>query len=377
MYKLKISEYPSIQDAFNAIPAGVTSLNLSHNDLGTQSGPDLKTVLLGIPAGVTSLNLSNNLLTIKSEDDLAAALSVIPGSVTCLNLSNNYLGRLSGADLATVLAGIPESVKSLDLYMNRLNEMSGADLKTALSGIPKSVTSLGLGDNHLDEISGADLKTVLSGIPAGVTSLDFRYNHLGLISEAISVTLLDSIPNTVKEVRVAQDLAYKSKPYLKKAFSGLHRNGITISFKGALIFTPGNREANDALLQKLRSAAAGRSLCLTNTGESDFSRGLSTLVGIGKKTVKGQIFPDDMVKYIASFLVLAHRKQDLDKLFSSDVMAQVMVRKTKNTNQEACIINSTDLSEVRLSNSIFPRLQTIFKKMPKHISKVVRPFCKQ
>ena len=144
-----------------------------------------------------------------------------------------------------------------------------------------------------------------------------------------------------------------------------------ISFKGERIFTPGDRVSNDALLQKLRSAAAGRSLCLTNTGESDLLRGLSTLVGIVKKQVKGQIFPDDMVKYIASFLVLAHQKQDLERLFSSDVMKNVMARKSTNNNQMPQISSTEDLSGEGLSHLNPLALKSRFLEIFSHTSKII------
>ena len=97
--------------------------------------------------------------------------------------------------------------------------------------------------------------------------------------------LLASIPNTVKAVRLADNhLTSRSGAYLKEVFLSLPK-GTMISFKGERIFTPGNHEANDALLQKLRSAAAGRSLCLTNTGESDLVRALSALVGLSQQVV--------------------------------------------------------------------------------------------
>ena len=79
MYRLKISEYPSIQDAFNAIPAGVTRLDLGRDELGL-SGANLLTVLTGIPGSVTILDLSYNDLFFLSGDDLKTALSGIPNS---------------------------------------------------------------------------------------------------------------------------------------------------------------------------------------------------------------------------------------------------------------------------------------------------------
>ena len=438
---LKISEYSSIQDAINAIPAGVmnldlgwnnlgnlsgaelaaafasipvsvTSLCLVENDLGQRSGAELAVVFARIPESVTSLYLNGNILGQRSGAELAAAFSSIRGSVTHLDLSWNDLGRLSGADLVAAFASIPMSVTHLYLRSNNLGRLSGAELAAVFASIPAGVTHLdlchndlwymsgvGLADafssirgsvtdldltgNQLGRVSGADLEALFASIPGSVTHLDLSDNNLGERSGADLAKLLASIPNTVKEVRLADNyLTSKPEAYLKEAFSGLPKETV-ISFKGKKIFTPGNREANDALLKKLGKAAAGRSLCFTNTGESDLVRGMSTLVGLSQQVVPIGLnnraldytiytrMPLNVIHHIASFLVSPGQSQDLSTLLESSIMARVMDRETDNSNQKACIVNTLDLIKEGLRRLTVPQLQAFFEEMPRHIRKVI------
>ena len=393
-----------LKTAISGIPRLVTHLDLSSNILGNLSGAALEAVFASIPRSVTHLDLGGNKLVQRSGAELAVAFARIPDSVTHLNLTDNDLGSKSGAELVAAFAKIPESVTSLDLELNKLDDLSGAELAAALSGIPRSVTRLDLGWNSLGPKSRAELAAIFASIPAGVTDLNLRNNNLGERSGAYlaaaftwiprSVTdlflcnndlyrlagddlakLLAFIPNTVKEVSLADNyLTSKPEAYLKEAFSGLPK-GTMISFKGERIFTPGNREANDALLKKLRSAAAGRNLCLINTGESDFWRGLSTLVGLSKQVVPTGAgitdIPIEMIHYIASFLVSPVQVQELTTLLKSNIMARVMGRESENSNQKACIVNTLDLSEAGLSRLTVPQLQAIFADMSWHIRKVI------
>ena len=115
----------------------------------------------------------------------------------------------------------------------------------------------------------SSIQDAFNAIPAGVMNLSLRGNDLGELSGADLAKLLAFITNTVKEARLADNhLTSKSEADLKEAFSGLPK-GTVISFEGEEIFTPGDRDANDALLKKLDKAADGRGLCFTNTGESD------------------------------------------------------------------------------------------------------------
>ena len=336
----------------SGIPMSVSRLDLSYNFLNRMLVDNLVSALSAIPAGVKSLYLGYNNLNKFSGMNLSDVLRGISGSVTHLDLSHNHLDFLSGADLGAAFASIPISVTYLNLRNNNLGNLSGDDLKTALSGIPAGVTHLDLSSNDLEQRSSAELAAALARIPQSVRSLDLADNDLGKRSEAELATLLAYIPNTLKEVRLA-GLASKSEAYLKEAFSGLHRNGITISFEGERIFTPGDREANDALLKKLRSVADGRSLCFTNTGESDLWRGMSTLLGLSQQFVITGTgitdIPPDVIDHIASFLVSQGQAKDLTALLNSDIITKIMGRESENTNREACIINTIDLSEVGLS----------------------------
>ncbi|HAU1184346.1 TPA: hypothetical protein JBI17_16685 [Legionella pneumophila] len=95
------------------------------------------------------MSLSWNGLNSKSDAELAQAFAAIPASVTSLDLSWNGLNRIN----SSWLAAIPVSVTSLDLRANLLGLKSYIELTHVFSSIPNHVVSLNLYLNYLQRLS--------------------------------------------------------------------------------------------------------------------------------------------------------------------------------------------------------------------------------
>lgn len=78
----------------------------------------LEQALLSIPDGVTILDLSTNLLDLKRYSDLLDIAEAIPASVTSLDLSHNQMG------LTKVYFAVPKHVTSLNLCFNPLHQIA-------------------------------------------------------------------------------------------------------------------------------------------------------------------------------------------------------------------------------------------------------------
>ncbi|HAU1153028.1 TPA: hypothetical protein JBI12_13975 [Legionella pneumophila] len=151
-YELILTRTSNLIQEFISIPHGVTSLDLSLNELGSISNAELIQAFTTIPDSVISLDLGNNHLCDKSGAELAQLLAAIPTSVTSLKLYCNYLGNNRGVELAQAFAAIPENVTSLDLSMNYFDLESSADLSQIFTSIPPHVVSLNLSFNSLHEV---------------------------------------------------------------------------------------------------------------------------------------------------------------------------------------------------------------------------------
>ncbi|HAT1659320.1 hypothetical protein ACVSNX_09135 [Legionella pneumophila] len=194
-YKLILPAGSNLVQEFTSIPHGVTSLDLSWNNLDSISTIELMQAFANIPVSITSLNLSGNYLGFKSNDELVQILATIPANVTSLNLSGNYLGNQNGAELARLLATIPISVTALDLSWNDLSSKSSSELAQAFAAIPTNLTSLDLSWNALYRNPG--LTRVSAAILAGMTSLNLSWNFIGLKSCAEIAHVFSCIPNHV------------------------------------------------------------------------------------------------------------------------------------------------------------------------------------
>ena len=126
--------------AFAAIPSTVTTLNLTYNGLGINTGAELTVAFAGIPAGVTTLNLSSNDFWRRTGAELQQAFAAIHTGVTTLDLSHNYLEKKTGAELAQAFDGIPSSVITLDLSGNKLDKLSMENMIQVNSSLPSVKT---------------------------------------------------------------------------------------------------------------------------------------------------------------------------------------------------------------------------------------------
>ncbi|HAT1677672.1 TPA: hypothetical protein I8Y60_001319 [Legionella pneumophila] len=192
-YELILTRTSNLIQEFISIPNGVTSLDLSLNELGNISNAELTQAFQYIPDSVISMDLANNHLCDKSGSELAQLLAAIPANVTSLNLSCNDLHKKSGAELAQAFAAIPASVTSLNLHCNYLGNNRGVELAQAFAATPKNVTSLDLSMNYFDLESSADLSQIFTSIPPHVVSLNLSFNSLHEVPFKKLVLLKDSL----------------------------------------------------------------------------------------------------------------------------------------------------------------------------------------
>jgi hypothetical protein len=157
------------------IPNDATSILF--NGLCHLTYAEIRRIFAAMPASVTSLDLSNNVLHRKTREELTQTLAVIPSSVTSLNLAGNFLGSKSGAKLAQALAAIPAGVNHLDLSFNNLHIKTGAQLAQFFMAIPAGVTSLDLSYNDLDNKTDAELAQAFAAILPG-TKVILKGNNL-------------------------------------------------------------------------------------------------------------------------------------------------------------------------------------------------------
>lgn len=258
-YKLNLIINSSLVQAVEAIPADVTSLDLSWNCLGINSGIELAQIFAAIPKKITSLDLSWNSFNRMSGAELAQALAAIPNSVISINLGRNHFSLMEAAELAQAIAAIPEGVTDLDLNQNHLDDMSGAKLAQVFAAIPAGVTSLNLTGNGLGGVgisrvsaliqafaaipntivylnltsngfgiirNGAELAQLFAAIPAGVTSLDLRSTCLYRLSLADLALFKNSLPHIqticldVSEIR---NMSKEQRQMLSAAFPNIKK----------------------------------------------------------------------------------------------------------------------------------------------------------
>lgn len=124
-----------------------TSLDLSRNNLGGKTRAELAEVFAAIPATVTTLDLSWNFLGFH-ESTFVPAFSAIPATITTINLTGNNLGTMRKNKLVEVLNMIHTTVKKLYLRHN-LGYLTWDEFAQALTAIPDTVTYRYLEGNPL------------------------------------------------------------------------------------------------------------------------------------------------------------------------------------------------------------------------------------
>ncbi len=202
--------------AFSAISADVTSVNLSKNKLGYFTGADLAKAFAAIPATVTSLNLSKNLLSSKFAAELVEAFAALSANVTALNLSENNFGYQIPIKLAEVLAAIPAGVSFLNLAGNKLGIRTVDDLILIFKAIHVGVTTLDLRGNNLSSKTGTELVKIFSAIPPGIQVIVTEAEKeliIDKLTQAQAAVFLDI--NKLEEKTKPEHLFKKLKDVLK------------------------------------------------------------------------------------------------------------------------------------------------------------------
>ncbi|STX29590.1 leucine-rich repeat-containing protein (substrate of the Dot/Icm secretion system) [Legionella beliardensis] len=114
-------EHARLVQLLAAIPTTITSLDLSDNLLHTLE--NLVTLLATISAHIVSLNLSKNLFDHKTGMELAKIFTAIPATVSSLNLSQNNLHTFSVEKLDKLKDSLPH-IKTITLSYSEIQAMT-------------------------------------------------------------------------------------------------------------------------------------------------------------------------------------------------------------------------------------------------------------
>ena len=208
-YKLNLKNYSSINEAFESIPIGATSIDLSNNNLGGMTEEQfepLKNLSLTRP-NIRLLNLTHNrlfFLSLVSHHILMSSLVRIFPNFTSLNLSINNLGAMNQEELTTMMYPLRLSrLQELNLSWTGLNRINVDNFGKIMSAMPRSFSHLNLSINCLYQREGNNLEQMMSFVPASVDALSLSKNFLGSKKEAFLHTMKGILP-TVKKL----DLSY-------------------------------------------------------------------------------------------------------------------------------------------------------------------------
>jgi hypothetical protein len=136
-HTLYFAHYPTLEAAFAAIPADVTTLDLSQNNLIYKTAGELIQIWHAIPASVTTLHLDRNGLNYKRAEELAEMLTPIPKTVKIINLNRNHLfSGKTAPEIDDILLTLGDTRVRLELRENGESERARfiAPLASMLSG---------------------------------------------------------------------------------------------------------------------------------------------------------------------------------------------------------------------------------------------------
>jgi hypothetical protein len=144
-------------------------------NVGQLKRAELIDLFKGIPFGVSSLDLSWNELHLLSSDVLADALKILPDSIIYLNMGRNNLNLLSIDSLIQVFNSIPQNVTTLNLRGNEFKEefhnWSSKELRYLFKSLPLTLISLDLSVNGLNRLSLGALVTFLNTLPDHIKTI--------------------------------------------------------------------------------------------------------------------------------------------------------------------------------------------------------------
>ena len=151
-------------------------------DMTKKSGIKLVDAISQLPANITELDLSWNNLYDETNSDVVAGVEAIGPTVQTVNLSWNNLGIIPAVKLARIIAAL-KTVTKLDLSANSLEINS--DLGSVFSVIPKNMTEIDIGWNGLNlkgKGNNNTLRDDLMAIPAHVKTIHLTGNNLDQLS---------------------------------------------------------------------------------------------------------------------------------------------------------------------------------------------------
>jgi hypothetical protein len=218
------------RDLVQLISKNVTTLDFRNNPINVERVIELLEVL---PEHVCELNLSNTQLRKLTLGDLRRLYKVVgDNKISTMNLSHNNLGYMSSDCLEETLKNPGAHVAHLDLGYNYLEhhqelpfqelapsvgtlrlggnalslrvkvyrrENFGRDseyytLEQTLAGLPPTVTCLDLGPDS------SEWPTLMRALPSTITCLDFRMEGLGNINDVTFQRLIRNIPNSITDM---------------------------------------------------------------------------------------------------------------------------------------------------------------------------------
>lgn len=246
-WRLKLSHKTALYlaAAFSIIPMHIKILNVSHNTLGSLTGPELGNALVNIHQELESLDLGWNNFGAMPTPDILFAFTKFPKALTSLALGGNELYTKKSDDFVKIFGTLPKTITSLGLMWNYLSELAPVDLITMLSVIPENIKSLNLTGNGFGKVVGTRLGHVFYALRnhSNIDYLDLSWNDLGNIPTDELVAILKSTPLTVKLLNLSNNnLGKKSAADIVKIKAAVPahivvdwaENGITDDYGSAL-----------------------------------------------------------------------------------------------------------------------------------------------
>lgn len=404
-YKLVISNYASIDEAFASIPSETTYLDLSDNNFGNMHAEQLvalRNVYLIYP-NITQLNLSSVKLDAPIADNLSIitkALTRIFPNITYLNLGVNNIGGMNKEQLTAIIDGFGAyCLQELNLRSNHLSIMPKDNYLTLMSANLGYGSLLNLSDNYLSFIYLGNIIELFKCISINVTKLDLSFNHLNMMGTDKLTFAVNSIHSNLNSLSlkgnklcIAGTIAlselgeYIYRSYNHEVLKGLtftmqhitthhvNLNSLDLSendlfqldffvLKAILesiaghvkyvnlqknkLFEYKNNIQIDKFLKGLGNVRARQRLDLRRNGESEMARAIVPLIQMSLSSVlrdSNTRIPFDMVGVIASFL-------------QTNIPAKLVVDSIKTTSEKIQSklrhqLESTNLAKRKLTAKV-------------------------